>query len=459
MKAAGECARGEFVAQLMRQSAREIFQHALAESSVEQAFQRKVHYERGVLQVGEDLYDLTSFSRIFTVAIGKAAHPSLEALTKRLGAGVELQGIVSSPIAPRSQQFGFRYFQGGHPLPNSESLRAAEAVVRALESLRDEGTEHRSLVLFLLSGGGSAALEKPFCDELSFEDLIETHRVLVHSGAPIAEINALRKHLSAVKGGRLAEAAAGASQQLSILVSDVAPDALDSLASGPTMPDSSTAEDCYTIAEHRGLMPLLPAAVSELLRQRRLEETPKSDDPAFVRARWWPILSNETALKAAADRAARLGFAVEIDNRCDDWDYRKAGDYLLQRVRSLRERTAQKKSAPVCLLSGGELTVKVDAIPGRGGRNQHFALYCAQHIQNENICVLSAGTDGIDGNSPAAGAVADGTTLNRAGERALSAEGALAAFGSYSFFNALGDTIVTGETGTNVRDVRLLLAW
>jgi glycerate 2-kinase len=451
MSSPEQSARGDSVARRMREAARDIFRHALEESSVERAFRRKVYYERGVLQVAEDLYDLGAFSRIFVVAVGKAAHTSLEGLMAQLGAGLDVQGIVSAPNPPRSQLFGFRYFQGGHPLPNQESLRAADAVLHGLQSL-DPGCP--ALALFLISGGGSAMLEKPFSEEISFGELIEAHRVLLHSGAPIAEINALRKHLSAVKGGRLAVAASGAVQQLSILVSDVASNSLDSLASGPTMPDSSTERDCYAIAEQRDLLPQLPARVAELLRRRDLDETPKSDDPAFVHSRWWPILSNEDALEAAAARAQELGFTVEIDNRCDDWDYRKAGDYLLRKLREKRQG-----AAPVCLVSGGELTVPIEGTPGRGGRNQHFALYCAGRIQGENLCVLSAGTDAIDGNSPAAGAFADGETLDRAAKAKLSAEAALASFDSYRFFNSLGDTIQTGPTGTNVRDVRLLLAW
>ena len=432
----------------MREAAREIFAHALEESSIERGFSRKVYYERGILQIGDDLFDLGLFSRIFIVSIGKAAHGCLESLVSRLGSGVEATGIVSAPLLPGSQQFGFRYYEGGHPLPNHESLRAAEAILRGLDSL-----DEQALAIYLISGGGSAVAEKPISEAIAFEELVETYRVLVHSGAPIAEINALRKHLSEIKGGRMAVAAAPA-QQLSILVSDVPDDALDSLASGPTMPDSSTAGQCYEIAERCGILPQLPRGVRELFELRRLEETPKSDDPAFVRARWWPILSNACAVRASAEHAARLGFAVEIDNRCDDWDYRKAADFLLERIRELRKRGSR-----VCLISGGELSVKVDQTPGTGGRNQQFVLYCAERIAGENICVLSAGTDGIDGNSPAAGAIADGSTTARAREKGFSSEAALASFDAYPFFEALGDAVITGATGTNVRDVRLLLAW
>jgi hydroxypyruvate reductase len=432
----------------MRATAREIFQHALEESSIERGFSRKIHYERGILQVGDDLHDLNRFSRVFVVSMGKGAHSSLEALMTRLGTGVAADGIVSAPTLPSAQIFGFRYFEGGHPLPNHESLRAGEAILRALNSLNEQ-----SLAIYLISGGGSAIVEKPISDEITFDDLVATYRALVHSGAPIAQINAIRKHLSAVKGGRMAMAAAPA-QQLSILISDVPDNSLDSLASGPTMPDSSTVEQCYEVAEHYQLLPRLPGSVRELFQRRRLEETPKADDEVFAGARWWPILSNESALQAAVEWAARSGFAVQVDNSCDDWDYGKAGDFLLQRIRELR-----KGASRVCLISGGELTVTVQGTPGSGGRNQQFALYCAERIGGENICVLSAGTDGIDGNSPAAGAVADGTTMTRATAKGLNAEAALRGFDAYPFFEALGDTIMTGYTGTNVRDVRVLLAW
>lgn len=432
----------------MLAAAREIFHHALEESSIERGFSRNLHYERGILQVGEDLYDLGTFSRVFVVSFGKAAHSSLEALTTRLGAGVGATGIVCASTLPGAQIFGFRYFEGGHPLPNYESVRAAEAILRALEAMNA-----RALVIYLISGGGSAMVEKPICDEISFEDLVQSYRALIHSGAPIAQINTVRKHLSAVKGGRMALAASPA-HQLSILISDVPENALDSLASGPTMPDSSSCEQCYEIVQQHNLLPRLPVSVGDLLRTRGLEETPKADDEVFERARWWPVLSNASALKAAVEQAAIKGFAIQIDNSCDDWDYRKAADYLLERLRELRKGVSR-----VCLISGGEVTVTVDGNPGAGGRNQQFALYCAERIQGEDISVLSAGTDGIDGNSPAAGAVADGTTVARANAKGLSTEAALAGFDAFPLFDALGDTIMTGDTGTNVRDVRVLLAW
>jgi len=430
----------------MRSTAREIFLHALAESSIEKAFERNIEYGRGVLRIGQDLYDLGNYNRVRVISLGKAAHAMAAALAAKVGSGLE--GIVACVADPPAQVPGFRYFRGGHPTPNAESVRAGEAILRMLESL-----DERSLALHMISGGGSAIVEKPISGTISLEDLIATYRELVVSGAPIAEINAVRKHLSATKGGRLARAAAPA-QQVSILISDVPDNAPDSLASGPTMADSTTVEDCYAIIQKYGLLEKFPPSVRELIEQHALEETPKSEDPAFVRSRWWTILSNETAVKAAAAQARAAGFVVEVDSRCDDWDYRRAADYLLERLRELRQ-----KGQRVCLVSGGEITVRVEGKSGEGGRNQQLALYLAPKIAGENICVLSAGTDGIDGHSPAAGSVVDGSTMERALSLGLDPAAALDGFDAYPLFKALGDAIETGPTGTNVRDVRLLLAW
>ena len=429
----------------MRDTARQIFQYALQEASIASAFVHHVQCERGILRIREDLYDLNAYSRVFVVSIGKAGHTLVEALAGQVGD--RLEGIVATSVDPGSQVHGFRYFRGGHPTPNADSLRAAEAILKSLSA-----QTATSLVIFMLSGGGSAIAEKPIDDEISLEDLVATYRALVLSGAPIAEINAIRKHLSAVKGGRLAQAAYPA-QQVSLLISDVPDHTLDALASGPTMPDSTSVADCYSILERHRLLEQFPPSVRELFQRHALEETPKSDDPAFVRARWWPLLSNQSAVEAAAVAATRAGFAVEIDNSCDDWDYQRAGDYLLDRLRKLRQNVSR-----VCLISGGEITVKVTQ-GGAGGRNQHFALYCAQKIAGENIAGLSAGTDGIDGNSPAAGAVADGTTMERAKAAGVDPAAALQSFNSYPLFDRLGDAIMTGPTGNNVRDLRILLAY
>ncbi len=430
----------------MRDTAREIFLHALAEASIARGFARHVHCERGVLRVCDDLYDLQAYSRVLVISIGKAGHTMVEALAHQVGES-SLEGIVASSVETSAQVRGFRYFRGGHPMPNAESIHAANAILRMLDA-----QTAASLVIFLLSGGGSAVVEKPIDDEISPDDLISTYRALVHSGGTIAEINAIRKHLSAVKGGRLARAAFPA-QQVSLLVSDVPDASLDALASGPTMPDSTSVEDCYRIAEKHGMLPQFPHSTRELFERRALEETPKSDDQAFYRSRWWPVLSNQTAVEQASAAAERAGFVVHVDNSCDDWDYESASDHLLNRLRELK-----KSSGRVCLISGGEVTVKVTN-GGVGGRNQQFALACTARIVGENITVLSAGTDGIDGNSPAAGAVVDGTTMTRGQSKGLDARTALDKFDAYPFFRALGDAIETGPTGNNLRDLRILLAY
>jgi len=428
----------------MRVTARHLFEQALAESGIDRAFERHVVCERGVLRVCEDLYDLHSYGRVFSVSIGKAAHSLVDALQMQVGD--QFEGIAAGAVEGVVQRRGFRYFPGGHPTPTQDSIRAAEAILKSLNTLNAS-----SLVIFMISGGGSSMVEKPIDDEISLEDLIATYRVLVHSGGPIAEINVVRKHLSAVKGGRLAQAAYPA-QQVSILVSDVPDHTPDALASGPTMPDSTTVEDCHRIAAKYGLIEQFPQSVRELFQRHALEETPKSDDPAFHRSRWWTVLSNGSLIEACKLEAEKNRFAVVVDNSCDDWDYAAAADFLLGRLRELR-----KKSERVCLISGGEVTVKVTN-GGVGGRNQQFALACAEKIDGESITVLSAGTDGIDGNSTAAGAVVDGTTITRAHSRGLDAQAHLAGFNAYPFFEALGDAIVIGPTGNNLRDLRILLA-
>jgi hydroxypyruvate reductase len=437
-----------------KQVARDIFELALKQTTVHAAFEKHVAYERGILRVSEDLYELNAFAHVLVISFGKAAHTMAEALAGQIGS--RAQGIVAAPAAAMEgvpQVPGFRYFAAGHPTPNEESLKAARAVLHSITSLTD-----RTLVIYLISGGGSSLLEQPIDAEISLDDLKATYTALVNCGAPIAEINAVRKHLSAVKGGRLARAvdiAAPGSQQVSIMISDVPDHALDSLASGPTMADSTTVEQCYELAARHSLRNSFPQSVAELFDRRALEETPKKDDPCFRHSRWWTVLSNQEALKAAALKASEYGYAVDIDNSCDDQEYTKAADYLLEKLRKLRRGASR-----VCLISGGEVTVTVGKEAGTGGRNQQFALYCAGKIASERITVLSAGTDGVDGNSQAAGAVVDGRTLEQfslqGGGQSLTA--VLKSFDSAPLLERLGASIVTGPTGNNLRDLRILLA-
>jgi len=429
----------------MRELARRIFDHALAECSIPRAMQRHLELDDDRLRIGSDLYHLDSFSNINVVSIGKAGHSLAQALTEITDGG--LHGIISCTSAPAAQIFGFRYFIGGDPMPNQESFRAAEAILKLISNSGPD-----ALTIFLISGGASAIAEKPISPAITLEDVIATYTALLHSGASISEINTIRKHLSALKGGRMAQVAAP-SHQISIMVSDVPEDALDALASGPTMPDTTTAADCYSIVEKRRLLAQFPASVRRLFERRQLQETPKPGDAAFAHSRYITILSNATALKAAVEKAALGGFAVEVDNSCDGWHYADAADHLLSRLRLLRQGASR-----VCLISGGELAAKVGKTPGTGGRNQQFAMYCAAKIEGQAITVLSAGTDGTDGNSLAAGAIADGSTVARARQKSLDPGTALKKL-DYPLFEALGDAVITGPTGNNVRDVRVLLAY
>ena len=308
----------------MRQRARDIFDHALAECSVPSAFARNLQYDNGQLCAGTNRYDLAGFSRVIAISIGKAGHSMADAVSQIIPTAIG--GIIACPVTPPSSVAGFRYFYGGHPLPNEDSLRAGSAILELLRGLRE-----RSLVLFLISGGASAIAEMPIRPDLTLRDVIETNRTLVHSGAPIAEINAIRKHLSAIKGGRMAQAAAPA-MQISLLVSDVPEDSLDALASGPTMPDSSTVSDCYAIAQRYGMLSRFPLRIRAIFENEQLLETPKASDPVFANSSYVTALSNRTAVNAACERATGLGFVVEVDNSCDDWDFAKAADYLLARV-------------------------------------------------------------------------------------------------------------------------------
>lgn len=426
---------------------RSIFEYSLQVADVQHAMERNVSWESGVLRVGPELYDLRRFERVFVVSIGKAARTMADCLAATVRSGI-LEGIVVAPLEVSPQLSAFRYFHGGHPLPTDKSLQAGEAVLHALHTQTE-----KCLVIYMISGGASAICEWPISDQITLEDVIQTYRVLVHSGAPIAEINAIRKHLSALKGGRMAKAA-GAAKQVAVLVSDVPEGKLDSLASGPTMPDSTTVQECYDVAQRYGMVPQFPPSVKKFFETASLEETPKAGDPAFLNVRSCLISSNSTALRAAAARASEMGFEIVEDNSCDDWDYAAAADYLLTRLCELR----RSREGRVGIISGGEVTVKV-VNGGAGGRNQQFALYCAERIAGNNIAVLSAGTDGIDGNSLAAGAIVDGTTMARAHKAKLEPSEALAKFDAFPLFEKIGDAIITGPTGNNVRDLRVLLAW
>jgi glycerate 2-kinase len=408
--------------------ARTIFHQALAAASIPAAFERK-------------LKSLPQAEDTCVIAIGKAALPMLDALYARVPIRA---GICCAPILPSMRLPGITYYVGGHPLPNEDSFRSAQA---ALQMVRNQPLD--GLVFFLISGGGSAMFESPLEPSISLYETRSFYNALVGCGATIAEINCVRKHFSAVKGGRLA---AAAPNRFSILVSDVAPRYLDALASGPTLEDTSTVEQCRQIIERYQLEPQFTPAVRAFFADPNLPETPKLPLTAGMGAPVEVLLSSDDLAEAARHRAEALGYAVVIDNTCDDWDYADAAHYLLERFRDLRHRHNK-----LCLLSTGEVTVKLGLAPGEGGRNQQFALACALAL-NDHAVILSAGSDGIDGTSPAAGAIVDQTTIQRCQAMGIDAAQALARFDTYPLFAALGDALVTGPTHNNLRDLRILLS-
>ncbi len=424
--------------------ARQVFHEVIAAIDLRQAMLEKLKYKGEKLVAGEVTVSLTLPPTV--IAIGKAASRMAATLDDILDGRIA-RGIVVAPALPTARLERFCYFEGAHPYPNSDSVAAAEA---ALELVSGLGAD--DLVIYLISGGGSALFEKPLSPAVSLKDLIVFNHVLVTCGLPIEQINVLRKHVSAVKGGRLAEAAYPA-RQLTLYVSDV-PDNLPSMvASGPTMPDDSTIMQCYQLADENDLTRQFPETIRRQFEERTLKETPKPGDACFQNSLYSRLLSNREAVEAAKTALERQGFVCEIDSNEWDADYREVA---ARNLVSLNALARKHPGRPVALVVGGEITCKVTG-SGMGGRNQAYVLYAAGEIEHHTRVVLSAGTDGRDGNSPSSGAVADGQTISRARALGLNPAHYLAESDSYYFFRTLGDTLDTGFTDNNVRDVRFWL--
>jgi glycerate 2-kinase len=393
-------------------------------------------------------YDLAEYTRICAVVFGKASVAMATGLVDLLAPDFHVEGILAGPTAPPEPIPGFRTFLSGHPVPNAASFAAGRAILDLLSSC-----DERTLVFFLLSGGGSALVEQPLDPSITLEDVQGLNRLLVACGAPIDSINAVRKHLSAVKGGRLA-AAAPRSMKITLGVTDVPEGRESALASGPTLPDPTTIADAYGVVEEYRLLDKLPPSIREKFERRAMVETPKSGDPAFARAHFHLLLGLHDLFHHAHIAAEALGFLAICDNSTDDWPLAKAAEMLLERLGQLK---LDNPGLPVALIADGEVSSPVTG-NGIGGRNSAFVLYCVEKIAGQKIAVLSAGTDGIDGSSPAAGAVADGETLARARAAGLDPQDFFRRSDSYNFFKALGDAIETGPTGNNLRDLRIFLA-
>lgn len=442
----------------LSQIARGIFQGTLSAIDIPSAIERSLARTGSRLIVGGaevegtrrggEALDLAAFPAIRVVVIGKAGFATAEGLCRALGAEYPVEGVLVVPAAPPRELPGVRTILAGHPVPNEGSFQAGREILKLLAQCG----EH-TLIFFLLSGGGSALCEQALFPGVTLEDMQALHRALVTCGAPIDEMNAVRKHLSAVKGGRLA-AAAPRSTKITLGVSDVPPGRESALGSGPTVPDPTTCADVYRIAAQYGLSAKLAPSLRTHFNARTIPETPKAGDPAFARARFSLVLGMHELFHSAHRAAEAAGFLTICDNTTDDWPLERARDFLLGQLDALRAANPQR---PVCLIADGEVSSPVTG-EGIGGRNSAFVLACVEKIAGQQVAVLSAGTDGIDGNSPAAGAVADGASLARAQALGLNPADYFRRSDAWGFFARLGDTLDTGPTGNNLRDLRVFLA-
>ena len=406
----------------LHQQARSIFDHALSSVDPRKAVAQEIHLD-------------TPTRPIYSIAIGKAATSMAlgldDALGERLTAGVH---VSSTPHNSKRWQS----FIGGHPLPNEASLASA----RAAFALLDRANAEQAIVIFLISGGGSAMMEWPISSEISLADLQRANEILVACGARIAEVNAVRRAFSAVKGGALARRAPHA-QMLTLIVSDTNRGDEASVASGPTLAPPPDAPNAMDVVDRYHLESVLPQSIMKAIKRAK-------DVSTEINGSYEVILDNGTAVAAACEKARELGFDCVTPEHICEQPIEEGCDLLLA--------TLSQFDKNVAVISGGEFSCPVRG-DGRGGRNLETVLRCAMRLDkaSKHVVVLSAGTDGIDGNSPAAGAVADETTVMRARNLGLEPAGFLARSDSYSFFAQLDDLIVTGPTGTNVRDLRVLL--
>ena len=441
----------------LRNTAREIFDDALAAVDARRAVLDVVEFDGAALRVKGEPFELRrARSKIYSVALGKAAAAMASALDERLGAALA-GGVLSAPRSDFRLSKRWRVYEGGHPLPNAESMEAAHA---AFELLR-KADDAEALVVFLVSGGGSAMLELPRDERLTLEELRETNRVLVTCGAPIDEVNAIRRALSAVKGGGLASRAPRAAQA-TLVVSDVAAGRAYDVASGPTLSAPPDAPDFAETVARYELASKLPAHVLRALEEAGAH-SPAQTSPRTQRT-FHVLLDNASACEAAVRAARARGFAVEFARDVVEQHVEEGAAVLVKRLLTLYALEGGAGGRGVCLVSGGEFSCPVRG-SGTGGRNSETALRVAFELEKvsagtvpKHLVALCAGTDGIDGNSPADGALADETTVTRAHAQGLDAQKFLHESDAYTLFNNLGDAIVTGPTGTNVRDVRILLA-
>jgi len=435
----------------LRRHALTIFRAALEAADPATAVSRHIESDGLVLTAGRRSYNLRAFDRVMVIGAGKASAAMAHAVERALGARVR-GGLVSVKYGHTARLRRVELVECSHPVPDQAGLRGAERML-ALAS----GAGERDLIVCVVSGGASALLPLPAAP-VTLEQKQEVTRLLLACGASIDEINTVRKHISEIKGGQLARQAFPATV-ISLLLSDVIGDDLDVIGSGPTVPDASTFASALSVLARYDLRGRVPCVVLERLERGvrgEVAETPKPGDPVFARVQNLVVGSNRLAVDAAVRRARELGYRPVVLSTLIEGETR---DIARMHAAIAREALASGRPAkpPVCFISGGETTVTLRG-PGLGGRNQEFVLAAAIDLAGAGpIVVLSAGTDGTDGPTDAAGALADGRTVARASACGLDARAFLAANDSYHFFEPLGDLLKTGPTNTNVMDIRLLL--
>ena len=433
-----------------------IFNAALAAVDPYNAVLKAAKVEHDRLHVAGANYDLASFERIIVVGAGKATARMALAVESLLGNRIAAGLIVvkeehTAPLKIIEQ------VEAAHPVPNEAGIAGAQRILQMVRA-----ADEKTLVICLLSGGASALLVAPVAG-VTLQDKQESTRLLLNAGASITELNAVRKHLSSVKGGRLAQAVWPA-QLVTLIVSDVIGDPLAVIASGPTSPDNSTFAEAWAVIAKYGLQEKLPPRVADYLQRgiaAKVPETVKANDPCLEKTHNAIIADIRQALDAAKDMAAQLGYSAKTVSDTLQGEARDAARFLAQAARD--DLAGMQVNERRCLLCGGETTVTVRG-NGKGGRNQEFALAFALEIEGwRGVSLLSAGTDGSDGPTDAAGAMVDGNTASHARKLGIDPLRYLGNNDSYAFFQQFDAAtrahshFKTGPTGTNVMDIQIVL--
>ena len=436
----------------LRGIAREIIAAAIAAVSPEACVRRALSLEGDVLRVGDRRYDLREIERVIVVGFGKASAGMARSVEGILGDRID-GGLVITADGYRVPTERVEVREAGHPLPDARGLAAAGELLSLVE-----GAGEGDLVIVLISGGGSALLTAP-AEGISLDDLVRTNELLLKCGAAIQEINAVRKHLSRAKGGQLARLAHPA-RVVSLVLSDVVGDPLDSIASGPTVPDPTTFADAVGILRRYGVWEDVPRSVKrhlELGASGEIPETPKPGDPIFAHVTNLVIGSGRHAAEAALAKGKELGLAGGILSTTLEGEAREVGRVMAAIARELR-RHGRPLRPPALIVLAGETTVTVRG-GGKGGRNQELALSAALGIEGlKEVVIASVGTDGRDGPTDAAGGIVDGGTAARIRAAGLDPLKLLSDNDSYRALSASGDLLITGPTSTNVADLLLVLA-